>query len=640
MHPFAAPLSGESDMNVVADVPPAIDILLDLSKTGLTPAELLEHIGSTLRNSELSPVVGIIHVALPPQVELAAGPSEYITRPQGAELLHVALEGAGGRRRPLLVLSGTLIADSALVALLLDALESDPLIGSAQPRFADDTTDLVYPIPNPSDPAGTAPLVPRAVLGCLPVGLITPELLAACLLLRHELAGAIHVPHDIANLSEALAFGLCQARRCGFRNVIVNRAVAPTRLPVAMVYPQPTSAAAARLAEVYPDATRAAVQTAALSQRRLEAMMGAAYPAGGGRRSLLVDCRGMGPFFNGTSVCVLGLLDGLVLTNGEWRIDILCSPEAAVFHDLAWRYPEFTLKHGEPVGNYAAALMPNQPFHVSHVANLHRHALVLVFTILDTIGWDVLYALDDHVAPTWRLIARHADGLAFISGFSEKRFEARFPISSSVIKEVAHLSLRIEELTLPDCRDLAESQHILIFGNNYDHKALAPTLRILSEAFPMQPIVVVGGQPNTNPLIQAVSSGELDAHEIHRLIATAKAIVYPSFYEGFGLPVVEGLAYGRPVIVRRSPLWEEIGGHARLPGRLVPFDDAMSLVTVVGRVLEGMPVEEIPMGLLLSSGEPAEGWRECAARLLRLLDRSLANACVERWMHRNEVLEG
>jgi glycosyltransferase involved in cell wall biosynthesis len=627
-------------MNVVAGVPPVFDLLFDLSETDLFGFELIEHIRHVLRDGELSSIVGTVHLALPPQTESLRIPEGYITRRHGATLLRTALDGAARRRRPLLVLSALSIMDSAVVAALLEALESDPLIGSVQPRFADAATDLIHPLPNAADSGDAMPFIPRQVLARLPVSIITSELFAACLLLRPELASAIRVPDSITSLSGALGFGLCQARRCGFRNLVLNRVITPTTLSASRVYPRTAPPDAARLAEAYPDVARAALETLALPQRRLEMLMSAAWPAGGGRRSLLVDCRGLIPLFNGTSVCVLGLLDGISAANWEWRVDILCSPEAAEFHSLSWRYPDFALRHGEPAGAYAAALMLNQPWHVSTVASLHRHALVMAFNILDTIAWDVLYPVDDHVAPTWRLIARHADGLAFISRFSEERFQARFPISPAVAKCIAHLSLNADELTLPACRDLAEGNHVLLFGNDYDHKALAPTLRILSEAFPLQPIVVLGGRESTNPLIRVIRSGDADGHELHSLIATARAVVYPSFYEGFGLPVMEGLAYGRPVIVRRSPLWEEISEHSRLSGRLLPFDDDMSLVDMLGRVLEGLPAEETPMGAQLYGDEPVTGWKECAARLLALLDRCLANACAERWMHRHEVLEG
>jgi hypothetical protein len=627
-------------MTTVTGVTPVLDLLFDLSQTDLAAPELLTHLRRALREGELSPVLGNVYLALPPQVEAAAIPKDYITRRDGATLLRIALNNAGRHSRPLLVLSGRIIVGSALVAALAEALEADPMIGSTQPRFADATNDLVYPLVNALDPGAEMPPMPRQVLSRLPASVMTAELPAACLLLRHNLASAIQVPDGITSFSGALCFGLSQARRCGFRNVVLNRVVASTTLPLTRIYFQAPAPDAARLLDVYPDAAWAASETAALPQRRLEMLMSAAWPADGSRKSLLVDCRGLGPRFNGTSVCLLGLLDGIAMVDPAWRVDVLCSLEAAEFHGLSWRYPKFTVRYGEPAGAYAAALMANQPWHPSTVESLHRHALVIAFNILDTIAWDVLYAVREQMAPTWRLIARHADGLAFISQFSEDRFQTRFPPSPAVARAVARLTLRADELTLPDCRELDEGNHILLFGNGYDHKALAPTLRVLSEAFPLQPIVVLGGQEDKAPLIRTVPSGAADEQELHRLIATSRAMVYPSFYEGFGLPVAEGLAYGRPVIVRRSALWEEIAGHARLPGRLLPFDDSVSMVDVLGRVLEGLPAEEIPMETRLAGEEPAGGWAECATRLLTLMERCLANVSAERWMHRHDVLEG
>ncbi len=54
------------------------------------------------------------------------------------------------------------------------------------------------------------------------------------------------------------------------------------------------------------------------------------------------------------------------------------------------------------------------------------------------------------------------------------------------------------------------------------------------------------------------------------LLAGARAMLAPSFAEGFGLPLVEALAAGVPVICSDIPVFREIGGG--IPDYVDPLD--------------------------------------------------------------------
>jgi glycosyltransferase involved in cell wall biosynthesis len=56
-----------------------------------------------------------------------------------------------------------------------------------------------------------------------------------------------------------------------------------------------------------------------------------------------------------------------------------------------------------------------------------------------------------------------------------------------------------------------------------------------------------------------VSDSDRDA-----LYAGAVCLVFPSLYEGFGLPILEAMAMGAPVIASNSSAMPEVAGHAAL----------------------------------------------------------------------------
>jgi glycosyltransferase involved in cell wall biosynthesis len=66
--------------------------------------------------------------------------------------------------------------------------------------------------------------------------------------------------------------------------------------------------------------------------------------------------------------------------------------------------------------------------------------------------------------------------------------------------------------------------------------------------------------------------GYVDQAELRRLYAGAAAFVYPAIYEGFGLPIVEAMACGAPVVTSRTGSAPEIAGGAAII--VDPFDPA------------------------------------------------------------------
>ncbi|HYD39854.1 MAG TPA: glycosyltransferase [Anaeromyxobacter sp.] len=594
-----------------------------------TPAAALRHLAALRDRLGPEPPLHVFWRGAP----LGAPPPRvWLSRVSGARALAGASARVAASGGHLLVLLGAVLPGAAAVDALVDALALDPLVGFAQPRFAAASGD-VWPLPGSADPLA---LLPRRVLPLLPDRYLTTERVAACLVARREAVASFAAdPDGGTELPEALRSELSLARRRGFRTLVVNT-VTVAAAGIASPYPRPGPPAGAAEEPPPPDVRRADDLFTRAAHQRFEAVVvHARRPRPEAALPVLLDCRGASPRHNGTSDAILGFLGGLREVAPAWELDALFRPEAVDLHRPASAYPGVRVLTALPERTYAAAVRLDQPWHLSTVAELHRRACALTFNILDTIAWDVAGAGTLDVERAWRFVAERADGLLFNSAFTQGRFQFRFPIAPDVLQTVTHHATGAPGATGRD----RPGEHLLVFGNDLAHKGVAATAAVLRRAFPYERIVALGPTLDDGPNLTALSSGRLPAEEIERLVAGARVVVFPSFYEGFGLPVAQALALGRPVVVRASPLWWEIAGLSRGPGRLLEFVAAHELVEQVARAIAGEPAPEVPLGGGLPAGGAPLTWRDCARTLVDHVERTIAGFDGRRWFSREHVLE-
>lgn len=114
--------------------------------------------------------------------------------------------------------------------------------------------------------------------------------------------------------------------------------------------------------------------------------------------------------------------------------------------------------------------------------------------------------------------------------------------------------------------------------------------------------------------------GYVGEADLHALLAGARLFVYPSAYEGFGLPMAEAMASGVPVVTSdRSCLPEVAGGAARL---INPDDiDAFVVALEEGLTDETWRENAIKCGLQVAS---RYDWARCVAQTIAVYAVGLA----------------
>jgi glycosyltransferase involved in cell wall biosynthesis len=181
-------------------------------------------------------------------------------------------------------------------------------------------------------------------------------------------------------------------------------------------------------------------------------------------------------------------------------------------------------------------------------------------------------------------LARSAAGLLTVSRFSQSRLAARLgtaadrwrivPNGADHLRTVPAAPRALERL------GLRPGAYLLAVGSRNPTK----NLRALEQAFRgLGPagvdLVLVGGGDarvfaggsapmaslvETGTAARVLHTGVVDDGELRALYEGALALVFPSTYEGFGLPPLEAMACGCPVAVARAAALPEVCGEAAL----------------------------------------------------------------------------
>jgi len=112
-----------------------------------------------------------------------------------------------------------------------------------------------------------------------------------------------------------------------------------------------------------------------------------------------------------------------------------------------------------------------------------------------------------------------------------------------------------------------------------------------------------------------IITGNLEFEKISVLYRNAKMFVFPSLYEGFGIPVLEAMASEIPVICAENSSLIEVGGEAVL---YFKTDDNQNLANCMNKIIKDAEFEK---NLIQKGTEHVKNfsWEKCAQETLEIL---------------------
>lgn len=188
-------------------------------------------------------------------------------------------------------------------------------------------------------------------------------------------------------------------------------------------------------------------------------------------------------------------------------------------------------------------------------------------------------------------------------------------------------------------RQAAPTRHILFMGTLSLRKNVGTLIeayaRLRSARADAPPLVLAGHRTpafarwearcDQSPLKgHVVLTGYVDEAQKIDLYTHAAMLVLPSYEEGFGLPVLEAMACGVPVIVSSRGSLPEVAGAAATP---IDPDDVAGFVAAMQGALEAQPAAAIARGLAQAAHY---SWPACAAAA-----RATYRAAMEVHAHRH-----
>ena len=223
-----------------------------------------------------------------------------------------------------------------------------------------------------------------------------------------------------------------------------------------------------------------------------------------------------------------------------------------------------------------------------------------------------------------------ADRVICISEHTKKDLLARYPVPEERVS-VTYLASEIDESLSHGNESVPARPYFLYVGSRSPYKNFDGLLRAFAKVVSMRPTVTlcVVGASFSDDETRKINGLGLTRHienyvhandrHLAKLYRCSLALVYPSLYEGFGLPPLEAMACGTATLVANTSSLPEVVGEAGLLFDPLRDDDLISMLLVL--IDDSAMREELIRKGRLRARE--FGWEKTVARTLEVYRSAL-----------------
>lgn len=225
----------------------------------------------------------------------------------------------------------------------------------------------------------------------------------------------------------------------------------------------------------------------------------------------------------------------------------------------------------------------------------------------------------------------NSDYIIVISDYTKKTIIEKYKVNPDKIT-VTHLGIRAEKVVKSSIHLPKEFIfYPATFWPHKNHKILIKALKKIESEFPDLSLVLTGAVKNIelkkeiDDLIlsydlsdKVVYLGYVSDEDLHCIYQKARAMVFPSSFEGFGMPIIEAFKYRLPVVAANNTSISEVVGDA---GLLFETNNFEMLVKSIKKILLNNNLRE----QLIDKGTQRARiftWENTAKKTLLILKRA------------------